>query len=558
MKNKIFTGAISMLLFLSACNTERTPWDGAVTDEVVTTETGLEQILNGVYNKLRSTTRSGWGGIMLNTYRNGSFGADEVALSGTTTDPMMSFNDLVRNPFNRRTNVFWLDGFSIVYVTNTIMENLQEGRSIKLDHMLGEAYYLRAYANLSMLMTYSRPYSHGQNNLGIPLKKTSSESDIPMRSTVGEGYNSVVEDLLKAEKLMANDQKNNIRVTQAAAQALLSRVYLYMENNTLAVQYADKVINTGRYTLVSTAELPNYAQKVPEQNIETIFALRYEQNVNYEGWYTLGSMYATINGIGWGEIYASDPYIRHIQMFPSDVRNQFIQPDYLLTNGQKTPTVYWTVFNQQNKTYIYQIYNAQKNASGNTTFAVNGETYTVETEQLEYGGANYKRDYAMINGQKQYLKQDFQMNSRNGYPKYFVNKLSLQEGVAHLYSPIVSRLAEMYLIKAEAYAKQGNNAGALQNINTIRNRAGAPQFTSIPNGKTALDMVLEERWLEFTFEGHRKFDLVRNKRSINRQFPGVHLSQTKTKQIIDPDDNDLVFFIPQEEIQRVPNLQQNP
>ena len=128
----------------------------------------------------------------------------------------------------------------------------------------------------------------------------------------------------------------------------------------------------------------------------------------------------------------------------------------------------------------------------------------------------------------------------------------------HLYSPIISRLAEMYLIRAEVNAKQGNIAGTLEDINLIRRRAGAPEFASLPADKTALDMVLEERWLEFAYEGQRKFDLVRNKMPIDRRFPGVHLSQTKTKQIVQPDDNDLVFYIPEAEMNRNPGMKQNP
>jgi lipopolysaccharide biosynthesis regulator YciM len=48
----------------------------------------------------------------------------------------------------------------------------------------------------------------------------------------------------KAEQLMTIN-KDNIYASKGAAQALLSRVYLYMENNDKAIEYADKVINSG-------------------------------------------------------------------------------------------------------------------------------------------------------------------------------------------------------------------------------------------------------------------------------------------------------------------------
>lgn len=49
--------------------------------------------------------------------------------------------------------------------------------------------------------------------------------------------------------------------SRKAAQALLSRVYLYMENNDKTIEYADKVINSGKYSLLSTTELPLYSTK---------------------------------------------------------------------------------------------------------------------------------------------------------------------------------------------------------------------------------------------------------------------------------------------------------
>ena len=43
--------------------------------------------------------------------------------------------------------------------------------------------------------------------------------------------------------------KGNVYASKEAAQALLSRVYLYMENNDKTIEYADKVINSGKYSL---------------------------------------------------------------------------------------------------------------------------------------------------------------------------------------------------------------------------------------------------------------------------------------------------------------------
>ncbi len=79
----------------------------------------------------------------------------------------------------------------------------------------------------------------------------------------------------------------------------------------------------------------------------------------------------------------------------------------------------------------------------------------------------------------------------------------------------ILRLAEMYLIRAEANARQigaGLTTGAIiDDINIIRQRANlAPLLlTDIPTIAGALEEILEQRRFEFAFEGHRYTDLRR-------------------------------------------------
>ncbi|MEY2904673.1 MAG: hypothetical protein RJA52_689, partial [Bacteroidota bacterium] len=70
------------------------------------------------------------------------------------------------------------------------------------------------------------------------------------------------------------------------------------------------------------------------------------------------------------------------------------------------------------------------------------------------------------------------------------------------------RLPEMYLIRAEARARQNKISDAVADLNVIRSRAGL----SAVNPATADDVVaavLKERRFEFAHEGHRWFDLKR-------------------------------------------------
>lgn len=109
---------------------------------------------------------------------------------------------------------------------------------------------------------------------------------------------------------------------------------------------------------------------------------------------------------------------------------------------------------------------------------------------------------------------------------------------------VLFRLAEQYLIRAEARVKRGNVSGGIFDVDVIRNRAGLPLLqTTNPNiGADSLLLVIEhERQIElFTEWGHRWLDLKRSDRVIQV------LSSIKTSLTID----DALYPIPQSEFDK--------
>jgi starch-binding outer membrane protein, SusD/RagB family len=106
----------------------------------------------------------------------------------------------------------------------------------------------------------------------------------------------------------------------------------------------------------------------------------------------------------------------------------------------------------------------------------------------------------------------------------------------------------MYLNRAEAYAKSGQNQLALDDANVIRARAGISggdlySLGDLQGAATVLDAVLQERRMELAYEGHRSIDVYRNKQSMNRNFPGV-----QPHEVINWDDPRNIYFIPQDEL----------
>jgi hypothetical protein len=90
----------------------------------------------------------------------------------------------------------------------------------------------------------------------------------------------------------------------------------------------------------------------------------------------------------------------------------------------------------------------------------------------------------------------------------FKYKQNSNTGTSVEYS-IVLRLAEQYLIRSEARARQGDLIGAKEDLNKIRNTAGLPNTIAI-TANEIITAVLNERRCEFFTEyGHRFFDLKR-------------------------------------------------
>jgi hypothetical protein len=93
---------------------------------------------------------------------------------------------------------------------------------------------------------------------------------------------------------------------------------------------------------------------------------------------------------------------------------------------------------------------------------------------------------------------------------YFPNKYkSNVPGTEYI---IMFRLAEQYLIRAEARAESGNISGALSDLNVVRARASLPAATTVNNPAGLLGAIANERRVELFSElGNRFFDLKRTK-----------------------------------------------
>jgi len=141
------------------------------------------------------------------------------------------------------------------------------------------------------------------------------------------------------------------------------------------------------------------------------------------------------------------------------------------------------------------------------------------------------------------------------YPfKYQVHDASNNPGGRTEY-PVVLRLAEQYLIRAEARAMQNNSSGALSDLNAIRHRAGLGDYAGATDQASLVAAILHERQVElFTEWGHRWLDLVRTG-NANTVMLVVAPQKGGTWSA---DGHQQLLPIPQGELSLDYNLTQNP
>ncbi|MBC5836707.1 RagB/SusD family nutrient uptake outer membrane protein [Flavobacterium muglaense] len=128
---------------------------------------------------------------------------------------------------------------------------------------------------------------------------------------------------------------------------------------------------------------------------------------------------------------------------------------------------------------------------------------------------------------------------------YFAKKYSQYNpgSVSTEYS-IIFRLAEIYLIRAEARAHQGETINALDDLNHVRQGAGLVPLNGLNQQQLLTAIMKERRWELFTEFGHRFFDLKRTG-TLDAELEGSKLGW---------DSTDRLFPIPEDELSLNPNL----
>ena len=419
---------------------------------------------------------------------------------------------------NWNINDMWVRLYNCLSRVNTAIDvlNKTDKNTFTLkEQRLGEMYFLRAYGHFLLKRLYK--------NIPFVIKgdMTPDEYNNLSNTTYSndQGWQVIADDLERAYKVLPIRQSDKGRPTQAAAAALLAKVYLYkayhQDNETShrvtsideddlkkVITYTDpKIYSAGGFAL--EPDFHNNFRPEPqyENGVESIWAMQYSMND--------GTKYGNLNW-SYGLIVPNIPGV-------TDGGCDFYKPSQNLVNAFRT---------DDNGLPYLDTYNA-KNYDKASENADTRLFLTIGIPGLPYMfNAKYIMDYNQT------------WSRSNGLYRYYVSfKHNVDPDSEYLIkgswwgSPmnrIVLRYADVMLMRAEAEAQLGTDLGdAMKIVNDLRKRASQSTgvlsnydlkydvsmkvrpYADVPGKEDVLKRVKMERRLELALESERFFDLVR-------------------------------------------------
>ena len=255
MKSNKFTPIIcavtvaSLALISSSCDKwiETPPPNELLVDSAINTSDDLQRLLNSSYNEMANT----FGGF---TQMMSEMMSDNLTLpNNNDLREVYTHNVLF---FNSTSGGHYANIYRIIFRANFVQDNLNKVSlsAEEKDRFLGEVKFLRAMAHFQAVRTYAHPYGFTPDNShpGIAIVTTASTKP-QARKSVKEAYDAILSDLNDAAQTLP--ESNGNYANRFAAKALLAHVYFQMGQYSNAANYANEVIESGKYQLSDTINL---------------------------------------------------------------------------------------------------------------------------------------------------------------------------------------------------------------------------------------------------------------------------------------------------------------
>lgn len=221
-----------------------TPSGQILNSEIFNDENTATAAVTTLYGKIRdqafcSGNLSGMG------YTMGLY-ADELEYFDVPGFPWEAFYTHQVLPSNSVVKSIWDESYNIIYLGNEVLEGLESSNSLNDDlkkQLRGEALFVRALAHFYLVNVYGDiPY--------IITTDYKINSEVARMQTE-EVYNLILRDLLEAKTLLGNDyiSSERVRANKWVVSALMSRIYLYLEQWQNAEVESSQLIANNMFTL---------------------------------------------------------------------------------------------------------------------------------------------------------------------------------------------------------------------------------------------------------------------------------------------------------------------
>jgi hypothetical protein len=177
--------------------------------------------------------------------------------------------------------------YRLIFYTNNVLEGLNNLENVsdlkKYNEIKGSALFFRAYGFYQLAQIFCAPYSASSANdgLGIPLRLKSDINLPSTRATIAQTYTQILSDLAKSVPLLPEIVAYKTRPDKTAAYAMLSKIYLLMQDYDRSLLFADSALMQSQNELINFNDLnPSASSPMMQFNSEVIFqtTLDYARN----------------------------------------------------------------------------------------------------------------------------------------------------------------------------------------------------------------------------------------------------------------------------------------
>jgi hypothetical protein len=589
-KISIIITTVALLSSVTSCKKllQENP-KSSIVPSFLSTQSGLEGGIAGVYNDLRSSY--GTEGFELTQYA----GTDEnlAGVSAQSNGMFSTYNGINGGTFSGFWNTWYQD-------INTLNGILQFGpkaglSAATLNLYLGQAKFLRAFCYYYLVTTY------GPVPLHTTFNTQASSSDT--RAPIAAVYTQIIQDLTDASaELPATVTAPFLgkTATQATAQFMLAKTYLTRGWSTAAQSNDFTQAATIATTLITNQSTygiglwQNYADAFAMANDygkEVLLVSDHDNNTTY-GEYQSGASGGNAQNVlpnlfRWNYVTLTSAASDNEETIPVNLNTgggvSMMFRD--VANGRPysraEPTTY--TFNQAfaervmdtryNKTF-QTVWIANTTPTGGTNTVIGSPSVTTPRGTLICGKdtAIWMPGYEVTDAQRAKFKGVIITPSQyspviSPTTKKFDDLTRVGPNDPSTRPRCIIRFAEAYFVAAEAYLKLGDLTNAAKYLNVIRERAAYDPGKSpgqnttdaaamdVTPAQVTLDFLLDEYSREFYNEPRRWNDLVRTQSLLRR----VAMYNPQANQFIQPFD--VLRPVPQDEINAVlsgPAMPQNP